>query len=365
MPLWVQALIGALALIALAFAARSRLIARRAQRLARQRGQLLEDVGLLQSALLPQPPAPQRGVASSTAHRPADGPAAGGDLYDVFDLDDGRLAVIVGDVSGHGRSALPRTALVRFTLRAYLEAGMSPREALQTAGAVLERQLGDSLATAALLTYQPHDRTLAYATAGHPVPVVLGSHAIAPVTVCSAPPIGGGLRTGTRETIVTVPGAARVCVHTDGITEARVGSDLFGVQRLRSTLAALPRGAGAEALLDRVAEQTTARPDDMAACVIELDGDASAPEIICERLELDAAQARSERAEQFLLACGVAPREAERMLGAAREQAQRDGSALLEIRMTEGAAHATLRREAAIEVRASSLTPRATAGAAG
>ena len=141
-PTAVRELIAALLALALALAARSRVAALRARRLERQRAQLLEDVGLLQAALLPIPPARLGPVGTSAAYEPAAGPGAGGDFYDVFALDDGQLAIIVGDVSGHGRQALPHTALVRFTLRAYLEAGLSPRDAVQTAGAVLERQLG-------------------------------------------------------------------------------------------------------------------------------------------------------------------------------------------------------------------------------
>ena len=334
-----------LLVLAVALGLRSRLVALRARRLERQRAQLLEDVGLLQAALLPVPPDRLGPVGTSAAYRPADGPGAGGDFYDVFALGDGRLAVIVGDVSGHGRQALPHTALVRFTLRAYLEAGLSPRSAVQTAGAVLERQLGDSFATVAAATYQPRDRLLVYACAGHPPPVVLGARSLAPVTVCSAPPIGVGMRTGTRQTTVSLPGSGQVCFHTDGLTDARVGAELFGELRLARTLAELGPRATAAALLDRVAEETDARPDDMAACLLCLEGDAGAPTVLVEELELDREAAAGARTKQFLLACGVAPGEIPELVCSARVAAGRAGTVLLELRFDDGTPVVALQRD--------------------
>jgi serine phosphatase RsbU (regulator of sigma subunit) len=341
-PEQMRIIIGALVALALAFAARSRLVALRARRLEQQRGQLLEDVGLLQAALLPIPPARLGPVGTSAAYRPADGPGAGGDFYDVFALEDGRLAVIVGDVSGHGRQALPHTALLRFTLRAYLEAGLSPREAAQTAGAVLERQLGESFATVVVATYQPRDRILTYACAGHPPPVILGSKLIAPIVACSAPPIGTGTRTGTRQSVVSVPGSSQVCFHTDGVTEARVGSELFGSERLTRTLASLGRGATATELLDRVAEETDRRPDDMAACLLSIEGGAGAPTVLVEELELDREEAASDRTERFLLACGVQRGQIAELMRSARIDAERAGAVLFEVRFAGGSPEVTL-----------------------
>ncbi len=388
-PVPLRILVGFLLALALALAVRSRVAALRARRLERQRTQLLEDVGLLQAALLPVPPPRLGPVGTSAAYRPADGPGAGGDFYDVFALEDGRLAVIVGDVSGHGRQALPHTALVRFTLRAYLEAGLSPRVAVQTAGAVLDRQLGESFATVVAATYNPRERTLRYACAGHPPPLVIGSrsrplvetgmraegeclpasvdqpgwvgstssvNAIAPITVCSAPPIGAGLRTGTRQTVVAVPDRSLACFYTDGLTEARVGPELFGAERLQRALAELGSQATASALLDRVVEATDARPDDMAACLLGISGPAGvggvggaptpgAPRVLVEELELDCEAAASGRTEQFLLACGVERREIAELLRSARAAAGQAGTVILELRLGDGAPQVTLRRE--------------------
>lgn len=335
-PFPLRVIIGMLAALALALAARSRIAAARAKRLERQRGELLEDVGLLQAALLPSSPGRLGAVGATTAYRPASGPAAGGDFYDLFALEDGRLAAIVGDVSGHGRQALPHTALLRFTLRAYLEAGFSPREALQTAGATLERQLGEAFATVVLATFQPRKRILTYACAGHPPPLLAATAPFAPVTVSSAPPIGAGMRTGTRQTVVALPGETVVCLHTDGVTEARLGSDLYGAERLKRALQELGPEASASDLLDRVAEQTDARPDDMAACLLSIPGGPAPPQVLLEELQVDAEQASERRTAQFLAACGVARAQIDDVTNAARIEALRAGSAVLAVEPTSG-----------------------------
>jgi serine phosphatase RsbU (regulator of sigma subunit) len=348
-PTPIRGLIAALLALAIALAVRSRVSALRARRLERQRAQLLEDVGLLQAALLPVPPARLGPVATSVAYQPAAGPGAGGDFYDVFALDDGQLAIIVGDVSGHGRQALPHTALVRFTLRAYLEAGLSPRDAVQTAGAVLERQLGGAFATVVAATYNPRERLLVYSCAGHPPPLVLPAHAdagsVPPVTICASPPIGVGMRTGTRQTVIAVPGGAQICFHTDGVTEARVGSELFGAERLVETLTELGPSASAPALLERVAARADARPDDMAACMLHIEGEDEAPTVLVEELELDRQEASSARAERFLLACGVEREDVADVLRSAASAAGRVGTIVLEVRRGEGSPEVSLRRE--------------------
>ncbi len=348
-PTPVRVLIAGLVALALALAARSGAMALRARRLERQRAQLLEDVGLLQAALLPVPPERIGPVGTSVAYQPAAGPGAGGDFYDVFALEDGRVAVIVGDVSGHGRRALPHTALLRYTLRAYLEAGLSPREAVQTAGSVLDHQLEGLFATVVAGVYDPRERVLVYSCAGHPPPVMLSGEgcppSIAPVTACSAPPIGVGMRTGTRQTSVSVPGGSRLCFYTDGVTEARVGSELFGSQRLADALVQPALASSASAILDRVVHQADAHPDDMAACLLSVEGGDGAPSVIVEELEVDREQAGSERTAQFLHDCGMAVADVADAARAARAAAGPAGTVVLELRRSACGPALTLRRE--------------------
>jgi serine phosphatase RsbU (regulator of sigma subunit) len=331
-PIW--ALIGALALLAAGFAIRSRFTAALARRLERQRAELLGDVGLLQRALLPDVPQDLRGIEVSVAYRPAEGPAAGGDFYDVFELDGGRTAIIVGDVCGHGRQALAVTALMRYTLRAYLGAGFSPRIALQVAGRTIQGDPDGELTTVVLAVYDPKAGTLTYACAGHEPPIVLGPAAHEPVTVASAPPIGGFMTTGQRETTVPLSPGSAVCFFTDGLVEARLGENMIGRTRLTELVTELAPGEGAQLLLDRLAAAADRAPDDMAACLVRMREDAvDAGGTRVEEIEVDPEDLEGERVREFLLACGMPEGKTLKTISTASAKASEFGGALLRVHL--------------------------------
>jgi hypothetical protein len=323
-------ILAAVALLALGLAAWSWGAAQRARRLRRQREELLNEVGLLQAALLPAVPAD---APVSVAYRPADDATAGGDFYDAFTLADGRTGIILGHVSGHGRDALARTTFVRYTLRAHLEAGLEPREVLRVGGAALAEHLDGGFATVAVALYDAAGGRFTYASAGHPPPVVTGGHEpFEAVTVCSAPPLGIGEPTGFRQSTFTLTAGARACLHTDGVVEARVNGQVLGSGRLERAIESLPHEADADQVLDAVAEIADDIPDDMAVCLVAAAPDAPAAGPRVEELEVDEHEA-GDSLERFLRACGVTLIEVPGVLREAGEAARREGSATVRVRL--------------------------------
>ena len=321
--------------VALLARAVSLLARSRGARLARERRTLVEDAGFLERALLPEVPERVGPLSASVAYRPAEGPGAGGDFYDVFQLDSARVAAIVGDVSGLGRAALERATLMHYTLRAYLETGLSPRSALDLADEVRPGGRDGEFATALIAIYDAGQATLTYARAGHPPPIVLGSVAHEPVTVCSSTPIGLGMPTALRQSTIALPAGSTACLYTDGVVEARSGGALLGRERLAELVEECGSRASAEVLLARVALEAGGTPDDMTVCFMRPREGALPATVRTEELELSGQAVAP--AERFLVACGVSGAQAELAARSAQEAVREVGTAVLRVSWTSDA----------------------------
>ncbi|MDQ6811149.1 MAG: serine/threonine-protein phosphatase [Actinomycetota bacterium] len=331
-PDWSKPIILALLLLATWFGIRSRMAARRARRLEQQRVGLLADVGAMQAALVPEVPAHVGGLAVSVAYRPAEGPAAGGDFYDLFVPEAGKVAIMLGDVAGHGHEALKHAALTRYTLRAYLQAGLEPRTALALAGRVLLDPTGERYATVAVGVYDTRSSTLTYALAGHPPPILLGFDTPEPLTICSSPPVGWGLPTGRRQTTVSLPAGAEACFFSDGLIEARSKGELLGRDRLSAILAGLGPRPQATDLLAKVRAESQGAPDDMVACVLSPESaGVGVGRIRVEELEVDTRALRGGEVSRFLDQCEVPRQEIVRTIELASEIAAACTTALLRV----------------------------------
>jgi hypothetical protein len=332
-PTWAKALIGGLSVLLLGALALIGGTALRNRRLRRQRAALLDQVGVLQGALLPIVPERIGSVSVSVAYRPAEGIAAGGDFYDVFPLEDGSVAMILGDVSGHGKEALGPATFIRHMVRSYVEAGLTPRAALQLTGNVLDDQDREDFATIAVAVYDSVAGTLSFATAGHPPPIITGATGYEPVTIACSPPAGIGYTTGLRQTTLALPPDSTVCFYTDGVTEARTHEGLFGRERLEEIVNDLDSDASAEDLVDRVTQAADGFRDDVAVCLLRTGSAAAAGTVRVEEIEVTLSDLHSPRLRRFFEGCGVRGVDAAAAIRTAAPHVAGLGSVLLRVRM--------------------------------
>lgn len=198
----------------------------------------LETARRIQSSILPELPPSLYGVEIAHAYLPAS--EVGGDFYDVLALEDGRLAVAVGDVAGHGVSSglvmsMAKSALaVQVTFDPEVAAVFNTlnRTVFQTARKRL-------LATLCYALLDPQRREMVYASAGHLFPYRITAAGQVEALESIAYPLGvrGHLEVEPR-TARLAPGDT-LFLFSDGLVEARPeGSDqLYGFERLEQSLA--------------------------------------------------------------------------------------------------------------------------------
>jgi serine phosphatase RsbU (regulator of sigma subunit)/anti-sigma regulatory factor (Ser/Thr protein kinase)/anti-anti-sigma regulatory factor len=126
----------------------------------------------VQEALLPSalPVLPRARVAAR--YLPAAGEAAGGDWFDAFPLPDGRLALMVGDVAGHGVAAAAAMGQLRAVLRHALTSQFGLATVLAQADRFAASDAARQMATLCLAVLEPENGRFQYATCGHLPPLV-------------------------------------------------------------------------------------------------------------------------------------------------------------------------------------------------
>jgi anti-anti-sigma factor len=211
-----------------------------------------EMADTLQRSLLPATlPRPDR-LAVTARYLPAvGGTSAGGDWFDVLALPDGRIAVAVGDVVGHGAPAAAVMGQLRSSLATLLFAGFSPGRALELLDGFAAQIAGARVSTAACLLLDAGTGQVTYSRAGHPPPLLAGPAGPRFLDDGLGPALGLQT-TGTRpEAATTLPAGATLLLFTDGLIEVR-GADLDdGLRRLTAAVTASARGP-LESLVDGV-----------------------------------------------------------------------------------------------------------------
>jgi serine phosphatase RsbU (regulator of sigma subunit) len=212
----------------------------------------------MQRSLLPQELPTVPGLDLGAVYESPSRVDVGGDVYDFLRLRDGRLAVVVGDVTGHGIEATADMALAKFVFRSLAREHPEPGDFLARANEVAcEEVVGGKFITMIYLAFDPGREEVAVARAGHPPARLVTEDGAVSELGPQGLALGIDSDQSYEEVRAPVPAGAVVCLHTDGIIEARGDDEPYGEQRLDAVLAA-GRGLSADELAKRVVEDCRA-----------------------------------------------------------------------------------------------------------
>jgi serine phosphatase RsbU (regulator of sigma subunit)/anti-sigma regulatory factor (Ser/Thr protein kinase) len=195
----------------------------------------------LQRTLMPVTLPDSPGVRLAGRYRPArEGVQLGGDWYDTFNLPDGRIALVIGDVVGRGIPAATLMAQLRTALRAFASEGHSPATVAGRLNDLLIRESGEPTATLAFLALDQEANRVTAVSAGHPPPLlVTDAGEAAYVELPAGPPVGAARVAPYHEVGIDLPVSSLLLLYTDGLVERRDEPLDAGLERLRETAGAL------------------------------------------------------------------------------------------------------------------------------
>lgn len=177
----------------------------------------------------------------SAHYEPAAGDRLGGDWYDAFELRDGRLVVVVGDVAGHGVTVAGTMAQLRNALRAHLFAGTAPDEAVRRLNEFDVHLLSGAFATVLVARIDLTSGRVEATAAGHLMPYLTNSASLATAApIRLSPPIGVNGASYTRSEF-TVEAGHGLVMFSDGLVERRGGVIDDGLDLLAATLGRQPQ----------------------------------------------------------------------------------------------------------------------------
>jgi PAS domain S-box-containing protein len=143
----------------------------------------------------------------------------GGDWYDALRLSDGRIVVSIGDVAGSGLAAAVIMSSMRQVIRGVAQVYADPIAMLDAADKTLKTEHPDTFVTAFVGVLDPVARTLTYASAGHPAPLLRRADGTVTTLAAGALPLGLRIR-GETSVSVALPESAFLVFYTDGLIEA-------------------------------------------------------------------------------------------------------------------------------------------------
>jgi serine phosphatase RsbU (regulator of sigma subunit) len=189
----------------------------------------------IQKGLFPRQCPQLEGYTLSARCQPAS--ETGGDFYDFIELRDGRLGLVIADVSGKGMPAALLMANTRSTWRAEARNAHGPGETLRRTNRSLCHDINsNTFVTLIYAVLDPTTGRLCLASAGHPLPLLHNDSEPQEIQVYGLP-LGLQPDATYEEVQVSLSPGDTVLLYTDGITEAVNSSrELFGFERLTALI---------------------------------------------------------------------------------------------------------------------------------
>ncbi len=187
----------------------------------------------VQASFAPRDIPSRNGWAIAALCQPCD--ATAGDYVDAFELPDGRIAVVVADVTGHGLAPALLMSACRSTLRALAGLDLCPADVVDRINAMIIQDLTDGRFITMIFGILEGDGRFVYCNAGHGPALALCAGR-AQVLAAHRPPVGLEWPRDpgdAGESVITLQPGGRLLLASDGVTEAfNVENEQFGEERL-------------------------------------------------------------------------------------------------------------------------------------
>ncbi|MGW0732053.1 PP2C family protein-serine/threonine phosphatase [Streptomyces sp. NPDC002851] len=196
----------------------------------------------------------------------------GGDWYDALELPDGESLLSVGDLTGHGVSVTSGMAMLLGALRGMAVAGARPGPLLGWLNQLLDTSVQPALGSAVCCRYNPHTRTLTWAQAGHPAPLLFRNGTGRVLTPPDGVLLGATSGASYEEAEERLEPGDLLLLHTDGLVPGRDGEAVTA--RLRALAPRFTEARSAQDCVRSVVEEfdRTDREDDACVLVARLGG---------------------------------------------------------------------------------------------
>lgn len=233
----------------------------------------------LQNGLISQTPETCAGMQFASRYLPAlDEARVGGDFYDVMEFADGRVAVVMGDVSGKGLQAAIHLAACKYMLMALAHTYPDdPELVIYRLNESINQHFNISFfVTMFYGIIDPSLCTLTYVNAGHPPAILISEDGlIHDVLASSGTPAGSGCPCEYEAVKVNISPSDMLLLYTDGVTDAVVDGNLLGVEGLHSILfeaGKVPPSELVDLICNRIQNiDVTSARDDIALMAISFD----------------------------------------------------------------------------------------------